>query len=191
MLAAIEVFRDLGAICEEVRVPWDRSLEAIRRDYLYVLWGKRMWPTVARHRDKLCSYTIRYAEAAFETPIEALHKGIDAITAIYAKWGPMMEDYSIFICPTLTIPAPPAEHDAFDAGFTIDGVPADPRSGWIMTYPFNMLGRIPVLAVPSGRARNGVPTGIQICGRTYDDASVFNAARNFETAVSFSPPASL
>jgi amidase len=187
-LKAIEAFRDLGASCEEVAIPWDKSLEALRRDYLYVLWGKRMWPMLARRRDELCPYTVKYIEAAFETPLDALHRGIDAITAIYALWSPMMERYNVFVCPTLAIPAAKAEHDAFDASFTIDGVPADPRSGWIMTYPFNLLGRVPVLAVPSGRARNGVPTGIQICGRAYDDLSVFRAAANFEKAVTFSPP---
>jgi amidase len=147
-----------------------------------------MWPMLARHRDRFCTYTIKYAEASFETPLEALHRGIDAITAIYAKWGPMMEAYDLFVCPTLAIPAPAAEHDPFDTSFAIDGVPADPRSGWIMTYPFNLLGRIPVLAVPSGKARNGVPTGIQICGRTFDDRAVFRAAAAFERVVGFSPP---
>jgi amidase len=36
--------------------------------------------------------------------------------------------------------------------------------------------------VPSGRAANGVPTGIQIVGRTYSDADVFRAAMAYETA---------
>ena len=39
-----------------------------------------------------------------------------------------------------------------------------------MTYPFNMLSRCPVLSVPSGHAENGVPTGIQIVGKTYCEA---------------------
>ena len=43
-----------------------------------------------------------------------------------------------------------------------------------------MLGRCPVLSVPSGRARNGVPTGIQIVARGYDDARVFRAAAAYE-----------
>jgi amidase len=40
-----------------------------------------------------------------------------------------------------------------------------------------------VLALPSGRAANGVPTGIQLVGRTYDDAAVFRAGLAFESAV--------
>jgi len=42
---------------------------------------------------------------------------------------------------------------------------------------------LPVLAVPSGHAKNGVPTGIQIVGKTYCDADVFQAAMAYEAAV--------
>ena len=54
--------------------------------------------------------------------------------------------------------------------------------GWAMTYPFNILSRCPVLAVPSGRASNGVPTGIQVVGRTYDDPTVFRVGHAIEAA---------
>jgi aspartyl-tRNA(Asn)/glutamyl-tRNA(Gln) amidotransferase subunit A len=36
--------------------------------------------------------------------------------------------------------------------------------------------------VPSGFASTGVPTGLQIVGRTFDDVSVFRAAAAFEKA---------
>jgi aspartyl-tRNA(Asn)/glutamyl-tRNA(Gln) amidotransferase subunit A len=49
-----------------------------------------------------------------------------------------------------------------------------------MTYPFNICNRSPVLALPSGFASNGVPTGVQIIGRTYDDLSVFRARAAYE-----------
>ena len=55
----------------------------------------------------------------------------------------------------------------------VDGDETDPIFATIMTVPFNILSRCPVLAVPSGWAENAVPTGIQIVGRSYDDATVF------------------
>ena len=48
------------------------------------------------------------------------------------------------------------------------------------TLPFNVIGRVPVLAVPSGIAPNGVPTGVQIVGRTFDDATVFRVGAALE-----------
>jgi aspartyl-tRNA(Asn)/glutamyl-tRNA(Gln) amidotransferase subunit A len=51
-----------------------------------------------------------------------------------------------------------------------------------MTYPFNMLGQLPVLAVPSGISSLGVPTGIQIVARPNDDARVFRVGAAVERA---------
>jgi aspartyl-tRNA(Asn)/glutamyl-tRNA(Gln) amidotransferase subunit A len=49
-----------------------------------------------------------------------------------------------------------------------------------MTSLFNMFNRCPVLAVPSGLASNGVPTGIQIVGRTFDDVTVYRVGMALE-----------
>ncbi len=38
----------------------------------------------------------------------------------------------------------------------------------------------PKLSVPSGMAENGVPTGVQLVGRTYDDETVFRAGAALE-----------
>jgi Asp-tRNA(Asn)/Glu-tRNA(Gln) amidotransferase A subunit family amidase len=48
--------------------------------------------------------------------------------------------------------------------------------------PFNIASRCPVMSVPSGLARNGVPTGLSIVGKTFDDVSVFAVASAFEKA---------
>ena len=42
-----------------------------------------------------------------------------------------------------------------------------------MTIPFNICSRNPVLVVPAGFASNGVPVGMQIVGRRYDDVTPF------------------
>jgi len=44
------------------------------------------------------------------------------------------------------------------------------------------VSRCPVMSVPSGFAPTGVPTGLSIVGRAYDDVSVFRAAAAFEKA---------
>lgn len=54
--------------------------------------------------------------------------------------------------------------------------------GWVMTYPFNMLSRCPVLSIPTGKASNNVPTGLHLVGPTYEDITVFQAASAFESA---------
>ena len=76
----------------------------------------------------------------------------------------------------------PADHDSTREPVEINGLEVEPMLGWVMTYPFNVMSRYPVISVPSGHAANGVPTGLQIVGRTYDDVSVFRAAAAFERA---------
>jgi Asp-tRNA(Asn)/Glu-tRNA(Gln) amidotransferase A subunit family amidase len=49
-----------------------------------------------------------------------------------------------------------------------------------LTYPFNLLSRHPVLAVPSGLASNSVPTGIQIVGPTFDEELVMRVGSALE-----------
>jgi len=47
----------------------------------------------------------------------------------------------------------------------------------VMTYPFNILGRLPVVNVPIGLAPStGVPVGIQVVGPTDADAVPFRVA---------------
>lgn len=41
-----------------------------------------------------------------------------------------------------------------------------PRIESALTVPFNVIGRGPVSAVPSGTAPSGLPTGVQLLGRT-------------------------
>ncbi len=48
--------------------------------------------------------------------------------------------------------------------------------------PFNMLSRLPVLAIPAGIAPNGLPVGIQVVARSYDDKRVFQLAAAIEKA---------
>ena len=51
-----------------------------------------------------------------------------------------------------------------------------------MTLPFNILSRCAVLSVPSGRAPNGVPTGVQVVSRPYDDVTAFRVAGALEAS---------
>jgi Asp-tRNA(Asn)/Glu-tRNA(Gln) amidotransferase A subunit family amidase len=50
----------------------------------------------------------------------------------------------------------------------------------LMTLPFNIASRCPVMSVPSGLSRDGVPTGLSIVGKTYDDVTVFRIAAAHE-----------
>ena len=70
--------------------------------------------------------------------------------------------------------------DSFLGQLTPNGGPNDRQFSVMMTTPFNILSPCPVLAVPSGIGSNGVPTGVQIVGRTYSDVDVFRIGAALE-----------
>jgi amidase len=102
---------------------------------------------------------------------------------MYEPFAAALDRFDVFVCPTNALAAVPADLDPTTAEVSINGKTVHPILGWVMTYPFNMLSRCPVMSVPSGRAKSGVPTGIQIVGRSFDDVSVFRAAATYEAAV--------
>jgi aspartyl-tRNA(Asn)/glutamyl-tRNA(Gln) amidotransferase subunit A len=88
------------------------------------------------------------------------------------------ESYDLLLCPT-------AATTAFGLGILwpteVDGKPVDREAGSAFTFPFNMTGQ-PAATVPCGFTRDGLPIGLQIVGRRFDDVTVLRAAAAFETA---------
>ncbi len=180
--AALDVFRSLGCTVEAVDLGWSAQTLGAAMCYLGHLWGSSMAPMLARHRYQMTSYVRDFAEFAQTISGQDFYESLIVAGEMYDRLGPILEKYRLLICPTLAIPAPLAEHDPAHDEIIINGVSVDPMIGWAMTYPFNIMSRCPVMSVPSGRAANGVPTGIQIVGPTYDDVAVFRAAKAYESA---------
>ena len=101
---------------------------------------------------------------------------------MYNTLGPLLEKYNVLVCPTNALPAVRADHDQSSDPVIINGKSVNSILGWVMTTPFNTMSRCPVLTLPTGQAGNGVPTSIQVVGRTYCDKDVFRAGMAYETA---------
>lgn len=179
-LAAAAAFRELGCTVEEVELGWKPELKSLVFTHFAAIMGPYIRHYTENHTDLLCDYTKEFVRRTATVRAGDLFRTIQFETEMYATLGPLLQKYRLLLCPTLAVPAVLAEHDMTNRDFRIDGKPADPYLDWCMTPPFNMLSRCPVLSVPSGLASNGVPTGLQIVGRTYDDVSVFRAAAAFE-----------
>lgn len=86
--------------------------------------------------------------------------------------------YDLLLTPTLAVPpfAIGEEGPREVAGRAVG------RFGWTpFTYPFNLTGQ-PALTVPAGWTAAGLPVGLQIVGRRYDEATVLRAGAAFEAA---------
>ena len=183
--AALDVFRSLGATVEEVDLGWTFDALQAGVAHLNHLFGGQMAAYAKKHRKLMTSYAVDFAKHGAKSTAADFLWSMDVATRMYATLGPILEKYDVLICPTTALPAVRADFDPTLHDVKINGktLKVWPILAWCMTTPFNTMSRCPVLAVPSGRAGNGVPTGIQIVGRTYSDADVFRAGMAFETAV--------
>jgi len=89
----------------------------------------------------------------------------------------VFEKYDFLLTPTTAVPAFKLEEGMGPT--KIAGRDVGPL-GWMpFTYPFNFTGQ-PAASVPCGFTKNGLPVGLQIVGRRYDDLGVLQASRTFE-----------
>ena len=181
--AALQVFRDLGATVHAVDLGWSPKILDAAMTYLNHLFGGYLSTLLAEHGDKMTTYCRHLCEEAMQSTAQDFVGSLEVAGEMYNTLGPILEDYNVLICPTTGLPAVPADFDQTTQKVMINGKEVNSALGWVMTTPFNTMSRCPVLTVPSGHAANGVPTGIQIVGRTYCDEDVFQAALAYETAL--------
>jgi amidase len=183
-LAALDVFRSLGATVEEVDLGWtEEALTAANHHLGYGAMGAFILESYhSEKRDLLTDYVKYFARLSEAVTIHQSFQAELTAGEMYASLSRVFDEYELFICPTIAKTDIAADNDYSRDELTIKGQTVDPLLGWVMTYPFNTLSRCPVLAVPSGLGAAGVPTGIQLVGPTYEDAVVFQAALAYEAA---------
>jgi aspartyl-tRNA(Asn)/glutamyl-tRNA(Gln) amidotransferase subunit A len=181
--AAGAALEGAGAVVEEVELPWtlERLMGAARRHFA-AIFGAYIGEVCEAAPDLVNDYSIAWADdvrTLMAEPGAFLH-GLDIEGELWAPLGRLFETYDALICPTWAVTGIPAG-DAFIGQLFEDGGPNDRQFTCYMTTPFNVFSACPVLAVPSGVApSNGVPTGIQIVARTFDDVTAFRIGAALE-----------
>lgn len=90
-----------------------------------------------------------------------------------------MADHDLLLTPSLAVPA-------FGVNRLVpEGWDEDAPNSWVawtpFSYPFNLTQQ-PACSVPCGFTADGLPIGLQIVGRMFDDATVLRAAQAYEDA---------
>jgi len=179
-MAAADRLRGAGAAVEEVTLPWQLELiEQAARIHFGMIFGPSIREIYDQHAAELTSYARRFAAESDAISKDDFVAGLELEGRIYAPLGALLEDFDALVCPTFAVPALPAEYDV-DHELAVNGQPCANWMDVMMTLPFNIASRCPVLSVPSGRSRDGVPTGLSIVGKTYDDITAFRIAAAHE-----------
>jgi len=177
----LAAFRSLGATVEEVKIGWTSDIDRTALKYYDLMMGGYIKKLVEGHRDLLTDYADDYVERVGSYSADEVLEGLEVCAEMYNTFGPLMERYDIFVCPNATTTQVKADFNYLHDTLTINGVEVEGELDVAMNHQFNMMSRCPVLAVPSGIASNGVPTGIQIVGKTFEDETVFRAAGALES----------
>ncbi|MBM7646963.1 aspartyl-tRNA(Asn)/glutamyl-tRNA(Gln) amidotransferase subunit A [Scopulibacillus daqui] len=93
-------------------------------------------------------------------------------TLIKQDFEKVFEKYDIIVGPTTPTPA-------FKIGEKIDD-PLTMYANDILTIPVNLAG-VPAISVPCGLV-NGLPAGLQIIGKPFDEGTIYRAAHAYEQA---------
>jgi len=186
---AVERLRTLGADVVEVDVGFPEGIERAYYGHMDPLFFASMRKSLENHRDLMCGYNIKMAEQA-ERRMEDKSAFYDAAiieSQMYARFGELMEEFDVLVCPTVMATGLAADFDPDTQDYVVQGRAQKLDLSISTCHLFNMMGRCPAISVPSGIADNGVPTGLQIATRAYNDAEVFRVAAAFEHG--FEPPA--
>ncbi|RLQ93749.1 Asp-tRNA(Asn)/Glu-tRNA(Gln) amidotransferase subunit GatA [Falsibacillus albus] len=97
-------------------------------------------------------------------------------TLIKKDFEDVFENYDVIVGPTTPTPA-------FKIGEKIDD-PLTMYANDILTIPVNLAG-VPGISVPAGLSSTGLPLGLQIIGKHFDESTVYRVAHAFEQATDF------
>ncbi len=97
-------------------------------------------------------------------------------TLIKKDFEDVFQKYDVIVGPTTPTPA-------FKIGEKLDD-PLTMYANDILTIPVNLAG-VPGISVPCGFSKEGLPLGLQIIGKHFDESTIYRAAHAFEQATDF------
>jgi amidase len=103
-------------------------------------------------------------------------------TALYHRIRVFMETYEFFVLPVSQVAPFHAEQEYVKG---IEGVKMGSYTDWMKSCYYISVAGNPALSVPAGFTSSGLPVGLQIVGRPWDDFGVLQIASAFETFTGF------
>lgn len=179
---AVETLRDLGATVDETTLPPVDVMILVNRIITMCEAG-------AYHADLLARHGRRYApDVRARLELGQFVPTRDYLTAqrlrgeLSRAVAGVMAEFDALVTPTLPIPAPRIGQNFWRYG---DGTTETVAEAMIRyTAPISVSGN-PALSVPCGFTEAGLPVGLQIVGRLFDEATVLRIGAAFEASTAF------
>lgn len=169
--AAAETLASLGATVEEVRLP-DLSLFSACGRVIMTAEAFAIHEAALRTRPRdFGRYTFQRVAIGATISAADLVQAYRLRRELTVRVGACLRRYDALVAAVALAPAP-----------RLDEFPAD----WPLTTPmqaihFSVTGN-PALALPIGFSASGLPLGMQVVGRAFDEPTVFRVAAAYEAA---------
>jgi Asp-tRNA(Asn)/Glu-tRNA(Gln) amidotransferase A subunit family amidase len=184
--SAAQALRNAGFRVEPFR---PRTLELLRKLWwtFFVQCGAMFYePTIRGKHDQLSPIFrefLSFAEASGPLSATQLLQSWAELDLLRGKMLEEMERYPILLCPVASIPA--FRHG--ERTWEIDGTKVDYLDAVRHTQWFNVLAA-PAAVVPVGRSPEGLPIGVQVVARPFEDEAVLAVAEIIDQAFGYQPP---
>lgn len=168
-------FSELGAIVEEVPTPWAAPGPELIR-FFWAAHLTRLKPQLEKWAAKMDPGLVACIQAATNVSVAEYQLARERKMAYVASIHRWFEDWDFLLTPAVSVAAFPAEKLMPDHW---------PQHEWDwvswaeFSYPFNMSWN-PAASVPCGFTAQGLPVGLQIVGKRFDDLGVLQASAAFE-----------
>jgi aspartyl-tRNA(Asn)/glutamyl-tRNA(Gln) amidotransferase subunit A len=170
---ATDVLKDLGAQVREVDMSFMRASRQMSRVILSS-------DAAALHQERVLNEPDRFAPDV----LARLREGLQYTAADYSnarltqaflrqQLNALFEQFEILVTPTVPMIAP-----RFDKVDELNDARANLSA---FTAPFNMVG-VPAISIPCGFTPTGLPVGLQLVARMWDESRLLRAARAYEAA---------
>jgi amidase len=166
-----------------------QALEEARRLWwtFFVQCGAMLYAPTIRGREQELSPTFRdflnIARAAAPLTADSLLDVWVESDKVRARLLEEMRAFPILLCPVCSIPA----FKPFERRWNLDGAEVSYLDAMRYTQWFNLLGG-PAAVVPVSQSAEGLPIGVQIAGRPYEDELVLAVAAAVEREFGYRPP---
>ncbi len=173
--AAARVFEAAGAIVEPVS-PW---LTPAMFDGFDTFFRTRFWAVTRALRperyDLILPYIRQWVEGGAQASGLDVYEGYQQLMAIHETGVRFSQRFDFVLSPVAPMPAFPAHLPG------PNNDPSRPFDHIAFTMPANMTQQ-PAASIDCGQTDDGLPIGLQITGKRFDDIGVLRLAHWYETA---------
>jgi aspartyl-tRNA(Asn)/glutamyl-tRNA(Gln) amidotransferase subunit A len=168
---AAEVFGDMGAVRVDRDMPFAEEMFQMNRVVLPVEAATWHAANLASRRGEFGADVLKRLEIGERTSAADYARAKRRQVELTRELALYFRDVDFVLMPTTRVPAPTADQDAVTMAQHLTA----------FTAPFNLTG-FPAVSLPCGFTEDGLPIGLQVVGRRWEEGLVLQVAHQYQLA---------